>query len=55
MIYGYDSKLAKRGFGKIEDYARGFLEDLKEVRHGEVGSKATRRNTLIMARHNNDH
>ena len=36
MIYGYDSKLAKRGFEKIEDYARGLLEDLKEIRHGEV-------------------
>ena len=55
MIYGYDSKLAKRGFGKIEDYARGFLEDLKEIRHGEVGSKGTIGNTLIITRRKNDH
>ena len=39
MIYAYGSKLAKRGSGKTNDYARGFLEDLKEVQHGEVGSK----------------
>ena len=31
MIYGYESKLAKRGFGKMEDYTRGFLENPKEA------------------------
>ena len=41
--------------GKIEDYARRFLEDLKEVRHGEVRSNGIKGNILIMARHNNDH
>ena len=54
MIYGYDSKLAKRGFAKIEDYARGFLEDLKEIRQEEVRSKDIGGSMLIMARYNND-
>ena len=37
MIYGYDAKLTSRSVARIRDYSLGLLDDLKRVRHGEVG------------------
>src|SRR2546421_12353097 len=33
MIYGYNSKLKSREIGKIMDYGREFMEEIKKVRY----------------------
>ena len=51
MIYEYDSKLTKRGFGGIEDYAREFLEDLKEIRREKIDSYSLNKASLFLTKH----
>ena len=36
MIYGYNSKLARRNISTAEDYAVEFMESLKSIRGKEV-------------------